>query len=183
MKLCRVRYPQNHPPWRMYGGLLSKVCLHSRPLLVACALPASEASVAQPGRASRCQRECRGFESLRSLQLTSHRARFILSKQLITKKMCGEVSKRTRFAFCARPFPFARASCFLVFPQFDQALATVLLWVLVQGQFQVGLAAFERKALVRILFRSFKAWCLRSPAVQFFPSLVAQPRADGLRPP
>ena len=26
-----------------------------------------EASVAQPGRASRCQRECRGFESLRSL--------------------------------------------------------------------------------------------------------------------
>src|SRR6266576_3617803 len=27
----------------------------------------SEASVAQPGRASRCQRECRGFESLRSL--------------------------------------------------------------------------------------------------------------------
>ena len=27
-----------------------------------------EASVAQPGRASRCQRECRGFESLRSLQ-------------------------------------------------------------------------------------------------------------------
>jgi hypothetical protein len=28
-----------------------------------------DASVAQPGRASRCQRECRGFESLRSLQL------------------------------------------------------------------------------------------------------------------
>src|SRR5215469_1501756 len=30
----------------------------------------SEASVAQPGRASRCQRECRGFESLRSLHLS-----------------------------------------------------------------------------------------------------------------
>src|ERR1043166_1952606 len=29
----------------------------------------SEASVAQPGRASPCQGECRGFESLRSLQL------------------------------------------------------------------------------------------------------------------
>src|SRR5437868_10520452 len=31
----------------------------------------SEASVAQPGRASRCQRECRGFESLRSLHFFS----------------------------------------------------------------------------------------------------------------
>jgi release factor H-coupled RctB family protein len=31
-----------------------------------------EASVAQPGRASRCQRECRGFESLRSLHLYQH---------------------------------------------------------------------------------------------------------------
>src|SRR3954470_18331012 len=30
-----------------------------------------EASVAQPGRASRCQRECRGFESLRSLHLSA----------------------------------------------------------------------------------------------------------------
>src|SRR5690348_15233494 len=30
-----------------------------------------DASVAQPGRASRCQRECRGFESLRSLHFST----------------------------------------------------------------------------------------------------------------
>ncbi len=39
-------------------------CLDSRSL----SLPATEASVAQSGRASPCQGECRGFESLRSLQ-------------------------------------------------------------------------------------------------------------------
>src|SRR5262249_36185447 len=32
-----------------------------------------EASVAQPGRASPCQGECRGFESLRSLHILSQR--------------------------------------------------------------------------------------------------------------
>ena len=45
----------------------SKTELAFRPCF--CSLPMQflEASVAQPGRASRCQRECRGFESLRSL--------------------------------------------------------------------------------------------------------------------
>jgi hypothetical protein len=38
--------------------------------------PVSEASVAQPGRASRCQRECRGFESLRSLHFHIRRLVF-----------------------------------------------------------------------------------------------------------
>jgi hypothetical protein len=53
--------PFRHPPRTPQTGLaIGPRCRN----LGAC----SEASVAQSGRASRCQRECRGFESLRSLQ-------------------------------------------------------------------------------------------------------------------
>src|SRR5258708_31517005 len=64
-----------------------------------------EASVAQPGRASRCQRECRGFESLRSLHLFlgfSQISKFSAQFRLRPKE-------KILFSFSSAPVPLIRA--------------------------------------------------------------------------
>ncbi len=52
------------------GGFIKRGLAIEGSLISFAAATATDASVAQPGRASRCQRECRGFESLRSLQFS-----------------------------------------------------------------------------------------------------------------
>src|SRR5262249_18649991 len=55
--------------------------------------PLSEASVAQSGRASPCQGECRGFESLRSLQF--HLGQFFSSSSKLGREVYP--LRKTRF--------------------------------------------------------------------------------------
>ena len=55
-------------PWLVFVFSPKVLAFHGS--LATFVEPLTEASVAQSGRASRCQRECRGFESLRSLQFS-----------------------------------------------------------------------------------------------------------------